>query len=555
MAKKDSKKLSLLAVMLLIGIIPLAVTVLISNVISIKQLKANVQEDIYEKLEVAADGLAAYYGWNAMKGDESKKYDYVDSLKEQGVEMMLYSSDTCLLSSLTDEDGKRLDGAKLDKEIYTRAIKGETYMDHGVTISGEPYYVCYVPIKNSIGVVTGVAFAGETEHEIKAKISSITAGLAILAIVTAAIFAGIVAFLALSISKNLTKVVAATEELAKGNLQVDFEMNSLVKEVEVLADAATHLKENVGNVIAEVAAKAGSLDSSVVRITDRVSFSNQTTDGIVLAVDEMAKGSVEMAESVQNTAAKMQDIGEGITVITSLAKTAEGYAREVKSESQSAKEQLANLMVANGSTIEISNQVMAGINESAAAIENIRKAAEVISEIASQTALLSLNASIEAARAGEAGRGFAVVAGEISNLANQSDASTQEIQKVVEEIINYSEHNVKLAGDIKAAVDNEGTVLTKVNKSFDVVNKMVESTATAVDEITVRAGELDIAKESVLDEVSALSAISEQSAASCQETSAAMAELGTSVNAINQETQGTQSAATSLREAVAYFKV
>ncbi len=124
-------------------------------------------------------------------------------------------------------------------------------------------------------------------------------------------------------------------------------------------------------------------------IKDKVDTCNHAAEGISFAVEELAKGTMDMAESVQNTALHMQEIGDNITEITRLASDA---SAAVRSESS------------------------------------------------------------------EAGRGFAVAAGEISNLATQSDASTQEIQAVVTEIIKTSEHNISLANKIKMAVDNEGTV-------------------------------------------------------------------------------------------------
>ena len=553
--KHGRKKIPLLWVLLLIGIVPLAVAVLSCNIASVKTLKSSIRQDTYEKLESAAQGLAAYYEDDVINGTVLNNHDYVDSLLAQNVELTLFVKDTRCISSLYTSEGRRNEGTKADPEIYSIVCGGQPYFDSGVKIGEDTYYVCYLPIQDRSGKVVGMAFAGEKEDGIKAHVASAIVSLTAMAIVIALIFGAIVVLIAMAIGKELAKVVDATEELAKGNLNTDFEINSTVKEVETLAQAAGDLKENIGKVISMVASKAGNLDNSMGRIAEGVSTSNQATEGIVLAVDEMAKGSQEMAESVQNTAVKMQEIGEGISAITSLAKSAENSADEVQRESREAKEQLSNLIKANGRTIQISNDVVSGINESAGAVENIRKAAEVISEIASQTALLSLNASIEAARAGDAGRGFAVVAGEISSLANQSDASSQEIQKVVEEIISYSQRNVKLAGDIKAAIDNEGSVLGRVNRSFEVVDKKVQSTAQSVGEITVHAGRLDVAKEGVLDEVSALSAISEQNAASCQETNAAMEELGVTVETINQETQDTRGASTELREAVAFFKL
>ena len=212
-------------------------------------------------------------------------------------------------------------------------------------------------------------------------------------------------------------------------------------------------------------------------------------------------------------------------------------------------------MAANNDTIVISQDVINGIKESSEAVNDIKRAADVISEIASQTSLLSLNASIEAARAGEAGRGFAVVASNIQELAEQSDRSAKEIQSVIQNIVHKSEHNVILANQIKDAVDNEGGVLKEVNTSFDEVNNQVEVTADAVNEIQIKSTALDRNKNKVLDEVSTLSSISEENAASCEETTASMEELSANIETINVKAQETGDIADALEESVEYFKL
>ena len=127
-------------------------------------------------------------------------------------------------------------------------------------------------------------------------------------------------------------------------------------------------------------------------------------------------------------------------------------------------------MDANKNTVMISEDVVTGIDEANEAIEHIRKAADAITNIASQTSMLALNASIEAARAGEAGAGFSVVAASIQSLAGESDRSAKEIQTIIDEIIEKSGNNVQLANQIKEAVDSEGNALAAVSDSFDKVN-------------------------------------------------------------------------------------
>ena len=107
----------------------------------------------------------------------------------------------------------------------------------------------------------------------------------------------------------------------------------------------------------------------------------------------------------------------------------------------------------------------------------------------------------------------------------------------------------------KEAVNKEGTVLSMVSNSFDVVNEKVVQSAEAIEEITQKSEKLDEAKGHVLDEISTLSAISQEDAASCEETNASMEEFTANMDTINQHAIETQDTSKQLKESVSYFRV
>lgn len=203
----------------------------------------------------------------------------------------------------------------------------------------------------------------------------------------------------------------------------------------------------------------------------------------------------------------------------------------------------------------ISEDVVTGIDEANEAIEHIRKAADAITNIASQTSLLSLNASIEAARAGEAGSGFSVVAASIQTLAGESDKSAKEIQTIIDEIIEKSQNNVQLANQIKEAIDSEGNALATVSDSFDKVNDKIYITVDTIHDISKEIDALNHDKEKVLEAVHSLSAVSEENNASCQETTDSIKELRENIEMINCQTTDTNNISEELKESVAYFKL
>lgn len=550
------RKWTLLSTLMLIGLIPLLTASVVLTLVSVKKVKTLTEEATYQRLRIAAEDLEKYYMSDIVStGEVPYEHDYVDSLLDDDIELTLFLEDTRFITSIKGDNGERNEGTKADPDIYKEVCKGNDYYSDNVPICDGEYYVYYVPMTDENGKVIGMAFAGEPEDKVNAEIRMATVSAVAVAVIFALLCSVMVAFVANRIRKTIAEVINVTDTLANGHIGIDVNMRSSIAEIQTLISASSKLQEKLEGVISGVLEDVGNLDINMVNITDKVNNCNQAAEGISSAIEEITRGNLDMAESVQNTAEQMMDIGDHITEITRLATNASMAADAVKNESNEAKKQLEQLMDANSRTVYISEDVVSGIHTSSKAVENIRQAADMIAQIASQTSLLALNASIEAARAGEFGRGFSVVASEISNLAMQSEESTQEIQKVVAEIIDASEQNIILANRIKEAVNNEGVVLSQVSNSFDVVNDKIVQSADAIVEITNKSQRLDMAKGKVLDEINTLSSISEQDAASCEETSASMVEFTSNMDNINQQAMDTRDTSSQLKEAVSYFRV
>ena len=554
--KKRSSKLSLLSTMLLTGLVPMIVVAVCLTLVSIYKNTKSMEEDTFEKLRSAAVGLEKYYEWDINNtGEVTYEHDYVDSLLDHDIELTVFIGDTRYITSLKNEDGSRIEGTKADPKISEAVLAGNEFKDDRIKIGDSEYYVYYVPFRDDKGNVIGMAFAGESEEKIQSAIWSTTQSLIVTAVVIALIWAALITVITLIIKKQIVQVIKVTDTIANGELNIDTDVSSKIKEIQILADATRKLQSNTSTVIGSVMNQVGNLDNNMNEIAEGVALCKNVTGSVTAAMEELARGSMDMAESVQNTAESMNSIGENITEIREYVSNTSGAIKSVEQESLGASSELEQLMTANKETLLISDEVMKGIRESAKAVENIKKASEMIAEIADQTALLAMNAGIEAARAGEAGRGFAVVANEISNLASQSEKSTKDIQVVVNEIMEDSNRNVELANRIKEAVDNEGYVLKNVARSFEMVDSSVAESTEAVSGIENKSINLDEAKAVVIDEVSTLSSISEENAASCQETNASMEELAASMEAIHQQSENTKEISNQLREAISYFKL
>ncbi len=556
--KKKQGGLGLLPVLLILGLAPLVVTALIIGILSCKELSSNMEEDVYKELRVAAEGLRQYYEYDLMNGDEltyDEDHAYVDSFKNDGIELTLFQGDTRFMTSLRKDNGERNEGSQAAADIWASVKAGNEYHSDGVTIGGKDYYVYYVPLRDASGQVVGMAFSGETEEKVTGTITKVVRIVIIVAVLIVAVCAALVLLVATRIKKPIGLVAEATGHMANGDLTKPLEAESFINEVSHVIESVTTLQSNMTEVIGRVSTGAGNINSAMGEVTEATDTCNSAADGITGAITELSKGSMEMAESVQNIAGNMTEMGEDIDEVAELAVTTSQVVTAAKDVSVQAKVKLDDLMSANAKTVEISDDVARGITESNEAVENIRTAAETIASIASQTNLLALNASIEAARAGEAGKGFAVVADNIKNLAAQSDESAGEIQTVIADIIAKSARNVSLAEQIKEAVSNEGTVLTEVGEGFEQVERSIEQSTDAMQQVTDKVESINRVKDRVLDEISTLSSISEENAASTQETNASMQEMAANIAMIQNETSSTKSRSDELQEAVDFFHI
>ncbi|MBO5550317.1 MAG: methyl-accepting chemotaxis protein [Lachnospiraceae bacterium] len=550
------KKIGMSQTLLAIGILPMLMLAVVLGAVTAFNTTKTMENATYEKLAVAADGLRQYYEWDIINaGEPAYEHEYVDSLKDDGIELTLFMGDTRFITSVLKDDGNRNEQTKMDAEIWAKVQSGQIVQASHVPVGGHDFYVHYEPVYDGNNKIVGAAWAGEAQSKVSAAIRSAVLSMIILTVVLILVIAVVVVILSRSIVATLNVVMHELGMLADGNLTSHDHPHASISELSEIAEDTVTVRRKIRAIVVDILADMKELHKDMDDVEGGVTTVNAATEGVVQAVDELSKGSMDMAESVQNTQVNMIQIGDDIDNIKLLTNEATTYAKEVETENATAQTALDELMKANTDTIAVSKSVVDGINSSSEAVKKIAEAASVIESIASQTNLLSLNASIEAARAGEAGRGFAVVAGEISSLATQSDQSSKEIKAIVDEIIATSNRNVEYAGQISEAVNNEGSVLSQVNDSFTVVNEKVEGTVAAINTIAEKTQELDTAKAQVLDDVSALSSISEENAASCQETNASMQEIGASIQTIKEESDKTLEITNILENALSAFSV
>ncbi|MCM1258390.1 MAG: methyl-accepting chemotaxis protein [Roseburia sp.] len=241
---------------------------------------------------------------------------------------------------------------------------------------------------------------------------------------------------------------------------------------------------------------------------------------------------------MQHANSAVMEMGSAIDVTSDNVSTLTESAQKMSDYNQSANSNLKELKEISQRTNSAVDEVQRQTNETNKSALEIQEATNLIADIASQTNLLSLNASIEAARAGEQGKGFAVVATEIRSLADQSRESAERIADAVNILIGNSNRSVDTMGNVMEIIVEQNEKLEDTLNMFHELNVEIEIVRSAIGNISNQVEGLGNLKGNVLDVLEGLSAISEQYAASTEETSASMIELNDVVDRCTTETQG-----------------
>ena len=248
-------------------------------------------------------------------------------------------------------------------------------------------------------------------------------------------------------------------------------------------------------------------------------------------------------------------MGNQIEHIVSSVGKLTSIANSMSESGNASMQTMHQLSESNDKTVAALNSIAQQIQLTNDAVHKISEATELITSIASQTSLLSLNASIEAARAGEAGRGFAVVATEIQKLSVQSNDAAVEIQNIITTLQSEAQKTVDEMRNAEILMKEQQDKLDDTKVKFNDVSNGISVSRQGTDEIRVGADTADSSRTQVIDVISNLSAISEENAASAQETTASMQELNATINMMAQEATKLRQIVNGLNEDMAFFKV
>ena len=469
--------------------------------------------------------------------DKNRLASSVGEIKINGVEScytyVVSGNGTMLYHPTVEKIGKPVENALILDVVSKLQKKEEVEPASSIyDYHGAKKLCAYYPEKDGLYIVVCTADLDDALSGIHENLGQACALGGFLAVV----FAILGFFFSTRMFKRVGQMQGMIDRMKNLDFTVDETETKLLQskdEFGIMAKAIASLQQKLGETVSQIKNQSDRLFDSSNGMYKNISNMTQTTDQVDRAVQEIAEGATNQANETQKANENVINIGTMIEDTNNEVEELKKTAKNMQEAQRTAHEILEELGTVNqhtkASVEEIAQQTMT-TNVSAT---KIREVTGLITDIAEETNLLSLNASIEAARAGEAGRGFAVVASQIQKLAEQSDASAKQIENIIDQLVADSEKAVATMEQVQRIIDEQSQDVDRTGEVFRSVSDGIQKSIDGINLIGQKVQNMDQARIAVVDTVSNLSAIAEENAASTQESSASV----TSITGIADEMQ------------------
>lgn len=415
--------------------------------------------------------------------------------------------------------------------------------------NGTTKYSAYTILNNeNILVLTA------DESEALAGITTVT-GVAVGIIAIVVIIAIIISFImGRRLMRPLVKVSTIIEDVANGNIEADF---SVVKEsndeIGLIIEKMKELTQSIGSIVGKIRNSSDTMSSNSYELNDTSSQTLAANNEISKAVEDVAEGSTGMAASISK-------INENLLEMSNETKDINASVDEIKNQTVAVQDSSKIMNDKIKSMQDSSHKMDEGISAISKRIETVNTTVDkvsnivsVIEEISSETNLLSLNASIEAARAGDAGKGFAVVAQEIRVLSDNTNTELENIKQIISSLVEECRYCVQASGTIVEDNAKQKEEIKAVLDEFGSLDEQIQKTAEKADEIEELVTAMIELNDDITKSSNSLTDVSAANAAATEEMNANIEELNAMMNGVSEMAGQMNDESDGLKEALSFF--
>lgn len=416
--------------------------------------------------------------------------------------------------------------------------------------NGTTKYSAYTILNNeNILVLTA------DESEALAGITTVT-GVAVGISAIVVLLAIIICFiLGRRLMSPLVKVSTIIEEIANGDINADFGMvKETNDEIGLIIEKMKELTQSLGNIVGKIRNSSDTMSSNSYELNDTSSQTLAANNEISKAVEDVAEGSTGMAASISKINENLLEMSNETKDINESVNEIRNQTTAVQDSSKIMNDKIKSMQDSSHKMDEGISAISKRIETVNTTVDKVSNIVSVIEEISSETNLLSLNASIEAARAGDAGKGFAVVAQEIRVLSDNTNTELENIKQIISSLVEECRYCVQASGTIVEDNAKQKEEIKAVLDEFGSLDEQIQKTAEKADEIEELVTAMIELNDDITKSSNSLTDVSAANAAATEEMNANIEELNAMMHGVSEMAEHMNNESDGLKEALSFFR-
>lgn len=367
-------------------------------------------------------------------------------------------------------------------------------------------------------------------------------------------FLAMISIQIIKVLKDSTKeMLNILDEVAQGDFSVNIEINGN-NEFEIMKKSLKRTLEIISQMINDIKDKSRIIDESSANLSAISEEMASSAENVSNSVQAMANGTSEQAEDLVSITSILNEFSTDLEGVVKLIVEIDSNTKGIHSMAEKSNGDMSNVTISVQNVSNSFEDLISKISNVGQNVNRITEITNLINSISDQTNLLALNAAIEAARAGEAGRGFSIVADEIRTLAEQSKASLENINTLINTISKDTSNMIETTNTVKNELSNQKLDIDTAIQSFANITKAVDEVTPKIHLVNTNAEKIAAEKNSILRKIEDATSIAEEVSSSAETIAASSEEMNASTEEVSQAAQNLRDMVKETMDKVGEFK-